>query len=146
VEENGASGARPGSLRRRSGGRRRGERGGGGEQGGGPGEDPGSQRDSFPIFGKAIIPRVSVFIGGSAMSMAKDIAEGYIIVSEHTFKKFQPPDLQSFLAEVDKLMREIRGVMPPPEDMDALQRKNRKLQRLNQAQTIVNAFRTKFRR
>ncbi|HKB72292.1 MAG TPA: hypothetical protein VKH46_15745 [Thermoanaerobaculia bacterium] len=89
---------------------------------------------------------MSVFIGGSAMSMAKDVAEGYIIVSEHTFKKFQPPELQSFLAEVDKLMREIRGVMPAPDDMDALQRKNRKLQRLNQAQTIVNAFRTKFRR
>jgi hypothetical protein len=89
---------------------------------------------------------VSVFIGGSAMSMAKDIAEGYIIVSEHTFKKFQAPDLQTFLVEVDKLMREIRGVMPPADEMDALQRKNRKLQRLTQAQTIVNAFRSKFRR
>jgi hypothetical protein len=89
---------------------------------------------------------VSVFIGGSAMSMAKDIAEGYIIVSEHTFKKYQPADLQALLAEVEKLVREIRGVMPPADDMDALQRKNRKLQRLNQTQTIVNAFRMKFRR
>jgi 3-dehydroquinate dehydratase len=89
---------------------------------------------------------VSVFIGGSAMSMAKDIAEGYIIVSEHTFKKFQGPELQSFLAEVEKLAREIRSVMPAADDMDALQRKNRKLQRLTQAQTIVNAFRMKHRR
>ena len=91
-------------------------------------------------------PRVSVFIGGSAMSMAKDIAEGYIIVSEHTFKKFQAADIQSFLSEIDKLTREIRGVMTPPDDMDALQRKNRKLQRLNQAQTIMGAFRMKHRR
>ncbi|HET7451268.1 MAG TPA: hypothetical protein VFL12_00880 [Thermoanaerobaculia bacterium] len=89
---------------------------------------------------------MSVFIGGSAVSMAKDVAEGYIIVSEHTFKKFQATDLQSFLAEVDKLTREIRGVMPAPEDMDGLQRKNRKLQRLMQAQTIVHAFRLKHRR
>ncbi len=80
------------------------------------------------------------------MSMVKDIAEGYIIVSEHTFKKFQPPDIQSFLAELDKHTREIRGVMPAPDDLDALQRKNRKLQRLNQAQTIVHSFRAKFRR
>ncbi len=80
------------------------------------------------------------------MSMAKDIAEGYIIVSEHTFKKFQPPELQSFLAEVDKLAREIRGVMPATDDLDAVQRRNRKLQRLNQTQTIVNAFRMKHRR
>jgi len=80
------------------------------------------------------------------MSMVKDIAEGYIIVSEYTFKKFQAPDLQAFLVETDKLMRDIRSVMPPPDDMDALQRKNRKLQRLNQALTIANAFRAKFRR
>jgi 3-dehydroquinate dehydratase len=72
---------------------------------------------------KSYHPGVSVFIGGSAMSMAKDIAEGYIIVSDHTFKKFQAADIQSFLAEVDKLTREIRGVMTPPDDMDALQRK-----------------------
>ena len=78
--------------------------------------------------------------------MAKDVAEGYIIVSDHTFKKFQTAELQSFLAEVDKLAREIRGVMPAPDDMDGLQRKNRKLQRLNQAQTIVHAFRMKHRR
>lgn len=78
--------------------------------------------------------------------MARDIAEGYVIVSEHTFKKFQSPELQAFLFEVDKLMREIRGVMPPPDDMEALQRKNRKLQRLNQAQTIVGAFRLRYRR
>ena len=80
------------------------------------------------------------------MAMAKDIAEGYVIVSEHTFKKFQGSELQAFLFEVDKLSREIRGVMPPPDDLDALQRKNRKLQRLNQAQTIVGAFRTRYRR
>ena len=78
--------------------------------------------------------------------MARDIAEGYVIVSEHTFKKFQSPELQAFLFEVDKLMREIRGVMPPPDDMEALQRKNRKLQRLNQAQTIGGAFRLRDRR
>jgi hypothetical protein len=89
---------------------------------------------------------MSVFIGGSAMSMVKDIAEGYIIVSDHTFKKFQGADIQSFLAELDKLTREIRGVMTPPDDMDALQRKNRKLQRLSQAQTIMGAFRMKHRR
>lgn len=80
------------------------------------------------------------------MAMVKDIAEGYIIVSDHTFKKFQSNDIQSFLAELDKLLREIRGVMTPPDDMEALQRKNRKLQRLNQAQTIVQAFRSKHRR
>ena len=80
------------------------------------------------------------------MAMVRDIAEGYIIVSEHTFKKFQPQDIQSFLVELDKLLREIRSVMTSPDDMEALQRKNRKLQRLNQVQTIMGAFRLRHRR
>ena len=81
---------------------------------------------------------MSVFIGGSAMAMVKDIAEGYIIVSEHTFKKFQAPDIQAFLAELEKYTREIRGTAAAPDDIDAVQKRARKLQRLYQTQQIVN--------
>jgi len=81
---------------------------------------------------------VSVFIGGSAVAMVKDIAEGYIISSEHTFKKFEMADLLSFMAELEKYTREIRGSPAPPHDIDAVQRRNRKLQRLYQVQQIVN--------
>ena len=40
---------------------------------------------------------MSAFLGGSAYAMVRDIADGYIIASELTFKKFQPaglPDLR----------------------------------------------------
>ncbi len=89
---------------------------------------------------------MSVFIGGSAFAMAKDIADGYIIVSENTFKKFQAADFQSFLFELDKLLREVRGVIVPAEEIDAVQKRNRKMQRLNQAVNMVGAFRLKYRR
>lgn len=89
---------------------------------------------------------MSVFIGGSAFAMAKDIADGYIIISENTFKKFQAPDFQSFLFEVDKLLREVRGTVVPPEDLDAVQKRNRKMQRLTQTVNMVGAFRLKYRR
>jgi hypothetical protein len=36
------------------------------------------------------------FIGGSAYTMVRDIAEGYIIASELTFKKFQAGEFQQF--------------------------------------------------
>ena len=43
------------------------------------------------------------------LPMVRDIAEGYIIASELTFKKFQAGDFQQFGFEADKLLREVRG-------------------------------------
>jgi len=89
---------------------------------------------------------VSVYIGGSAAAMVRDIAEGYIIVSEHTFKKFQETDFPTFLFELDKLIREVRGTAAAAIDLDAVQRRNRKIQRLSQALMIVNNYRARFKR
>ena len=83
------------------------------------------------------------FIGGSAYTMVRDIAEGYIIASELTFKKFQPGDFQTFGFELDKLLREIRGNVPPTGDVDATQKRHRKMQRLQQALTIANNCRSR---
>ncbi len=54
------------------------------------------------------------FIGGSAYTMVRDIAEGYIIASELTFKKFQAGEFQQFGFEAEKLLREVRGRSCPP--------------------------------
>ena len=89
---------------------------------------------------------VSVFIGGSAMAMVKDIAEGYIIISEHTFKKFETSDLQGFTAELEKYTREVRGMAAAPDDIESVKRRARKLQRLFQTQQIVNAVRARRNR
>ena len=89
---------------------------------------------------------MSVFIGGSASAMAKDVAEGYIIVTEYTFKKFQTPELQAFTFELEKITREVRGSQADPADLDAVQRRNRKLQRLNQVANLLSNFRLRYRR
>jgi hypothetical protein len=86
---------------------------------------------------------MSVFLGGSAYTMVRDIAEGYIIASELTFKKFQPGDFQQFGFELDKLLREIRASVPPTGDVDATQKRHRKMQRLQQALTIANNSRSR---
>ena len=86
---------------------------------------------------------MSVFLGGSAYTMVRDIAEGYIIASELTFKKFQPGDFQQFGFEADKLLREIRASVPPTGDVDATQKRHRKMQRLQQALTIANNSRSR---
>ena len=88
---------------------------------------------------------MSVFSGGSAYSMARDVAEGYIITTELTFKQFKPPDFQTFLFELDKLLREIRGNQPATTDTEGIQKRQRKIQRLQQAQTIANNVRSRRR-
>jgi len=86
---------------------------------------------------------MSMFLGGSAYAMVRDISEGYIIATELTFRKFQPGDFQQFGFEADKLLREIRGNVPPTGDVDATQKRHRRMQRLQQAMTIANNVRSK---
>lgn len=88
---------------------------------------------------------MSAFLGGSAYTMVRDIAEGYIIATELTFRKFQLPDFQIFGFEVEKLMREIRAAVPPTGDVDATQKRHRRMQRLQQAITISNNVRSRQR-
>ena len=88
---------------------------------------------------------MSIFAGGSAYSMVQSIADGYIIATELTFKKFAAPDFQAFLFEIDKLLREIRGAQAATDDVQGLQTRQRRMQRLQQALTIANNVRSRRR-
>ncbi len=88
---------------------------------------------------------MSVFIGGSAYAMAHDIADGFVIPTELTFKQFGPQDFVTFSFEADKLLREIRGSPPPATEVEATQKRHRRMQRLQQAMTIArNAQNRRF--
>jgi len=86
---------------------------------------------------------MSVFQGGSAYNMVMSVAEGYIILTERTFKSYKPGEITEFLFETDKLLREVRGNQAPPGDQEAVQKRQRKMQRLQQALTIANAVRSR---
>jgi hypothetical protein len=75
--------------------------------------------------------------------MVLSVAEGYIILSDRTFKNYGPGDLAEFLFETDKLLREVRGNQAATGDTEAIQKRQRKLQRLQQAITIANAARSR---
>jgi hypothetical protein len=86
---------------------------------------------------------MSVFQGGSAYNMARDVAEGYVLVTERTFKPYSPNDLSEFLFETDRYLREVRGNQAPPGDVEAVKKRQRKMQRLQQALTIANHVRSR---
>jgi hypothetical protein len=77
------------------------------------------------------------FMGGSAPAMASQIADGFILVGTHTLRGYLKTDLQLLRAELEKLQREARAEVPPQDDAQALQARNRKIGRLSSALTVV---------
>ena len=69
-------------------------------------------------------------MGGSAWAMSQQIADGFILVSERTYKRLDRGELDKLAFEMEKLLREVRAVQIPLEDIQGLQHKNRKCSRL----------------
>jgi hypothetical protein len=83
------------------------------------------------------------FPGGSAYAMARDVAEGYLMVTERTFKTLTRSDLDQLSFEIDRHLRELRGDQPSLDDLPAIQARQRKMQRLNSALQMLRGYRTR---
>jgi hypothetical protein len=83
------------------------------------------------------------FPGGSAYAMTRDVAEGYTLVTERTFRTLTPADLDKLMFEMDRYVRELRGDQPALDDIPAIQQRNRRIQRINQAMLVLRSFRTR---
>lgn len=79
-------------------------------------------------------------MGGSAWAMAQQIAEGFILVNERTYKRLERGELDKLAFEMDKLLRETRGEQVPLDDIPAIQQKNRKSSRLMGALNQLRMF------
>jgi hypothetical protein len=85
------------------------------------------------------------FMGGSAWAMAQQIGDGFILVSERTFKRLERGELEKLAFEMDKLTREVRAAQPAIDDMPAVQQRNRKLSRLTGAVSQLRSYQAKLR-
>jgi hypothetical protein len=77
------------------------------------------------------------FIGGSAYSMATQIAEGYLLLNHTHLKKLTKSELGTLQHEVNKVLTEARGNQPPLDDVQAQQLRNRRISRLTGASTMI---------
>jgi hypothetical protein len=77
------------------------------------------------------------FMGGSAFAMARDVAEGLILLNDSQLKKFASSELQQLLFELDKLVKDARGEAVDQEDVQAIQKKNRRISRIVSAVSII---------
>lgn len=81
--------------------------------------------------------------GGSAFNYAKDIAEGFQVVTERSFKALKGPEMDQLAFELDRALRDIRAEQVATDDLPAIQAKNRKIQRLNGAAMMMRGYRAK---
>ena len=75
--------------------------------------------------------------------MARDIAEGYLMVTERTFKSLTRSDLDQLGFELERYLRDLRGEQYPLDDIQAIQARNRKIQRVNMAMMVMRSYRAK---
>jgi hypothetical protein len=83
------------------------------------------------------------FPGGSAYAMARDVGEGYVLLTERSFKTMTRSELDQIIFELDRFLRELRGEQPALDDIPAIQLRQRKMQRLNSGLSMVRSFRLK---
>ena len=72
--------------------------------------------------------------------MCRDVAEGYYAVTARTFVGMTRPQLDQLAQELDKRLRDIRGTQIPVDDLPKIQKRNRKIGRLNSALMILRTF------
>lgn len=75
--------------------------------------------------------------------MAKDISEGYVMVTERSFKSLTRSDLDQLGFELERHLRDLRGDQAPLDDIQAIQARNRKIQRVNVAMMVLRSYRAK---
>lgn len=83
------------------------------------------------------------FSGGSAWAMARDIGEGFVLVTERTFQRMQAREIESLSFEIQRYLRDIRGKQSPTDPMAEIQKRNRRIQKLNAALAVLRAFQSR---
>jgi hypothetical protein len=81
------------------------------------------------------------FPGGSAYAMTRDVAEGYLLLTERNFKTLTRGDLDQLVFEIDRHLRELRGDQPALDDLPGIQLRQRRMQRLNGALMMLRTYR-----
>jgi hypothetical protein len=77
--------------------------------------------------------------------MARDTAEGYVNVTERTFRQMTVGQMTQLGHEIERLLRELRGAATANESPTETQSRQRRIQRLNTSLTVLRAYRQKTR-
>jgi len=71
------------------------------------------------------------FMGGSAPAMARQVCDGYTLLSAVSLKRLDLNQMQQLQFEMDKKLRNTRSEQPDLSDQQALQERNRRISRID---------------
>jgi len=79
-----------------------------------------------------------------AWKVAADIAEGYVMLNPPFLKKYERHEVDALSKEMEKLTRDLRGLVIAADDAEGNQTRNRKLLRLSQAAVVLQNWRIRM--
>lgn len=79
-----------------------------------------------------------------AWKSASEIADGYLVLNQSTLKRLLPVELTALQQELEKAARESRVAVVAPDDVEAAQKKSRRLLRISQATVVLQSYRSKM--
>lgn len=77
------------------------------------------------------------YIGGSAPAMARQVCDGFTLLSQMLLKRLSLDQMVTLEFELDKRLRETRGEAVDLQDQQALQKRNRRIQRIEGAVRLL---------
>ena len=77
------------------------------------------------------------YVGGSAPAMARQVCDGYTLLSPVLLKRLSLDQMTKLEFELDKRIRETRGEPMDLEDQQALLDRNRRISRIEGAMRIL---------
>ncbi len=80
-----------------------------------------------------------------AWKTAAEIADGYATLNAVALKKYQSHEIEALIKELEKILREIRSTVIAVDNVEETQKKNRKLLRLSQSMSVIQAYKLKNR-
>jgi len=75
--------------------------------------------------------------GGSAPAMARQICDGFSLVSQVSLKRLSLEQMTTLEFELDKRLRETRGKVVDLDDQQGLQARNRRISRIDGALRVL---------
>jgi|YNPBryunderm2012_1023409.scaffolds.fasta_scaffold12898_1 hypothetical protein len=84
---------------------------------------------------------MSPFLGGSAAAFAEQVAGGFTTLSSVQLRRMTAAEIDQLRFELEKILRDLRGLIIAQDDLQGLQGRNRKISRVNGALQQIQAFR-----
>ncbi|MDC4204980.1 MAG: hypothetical protein MPW14_12155 [Candidatus Manganitrophus sp.] len=75
--------------------------------------------------------------GKSVVSVAKDIAEGFMVLNPLVLKRFEKEMYKALHQQLKKVQREVRSESFPTHDTMGIRKRNTRLQRLHTALVVL---------